>query len=101
VPAGTGLSRALAIDLALTRRCSKNRRYTFLEAGPDFRRRASLHHYSAGHSRADQHAGWHVREVDGDGNTLCQSDPGERWIDGREELWTILVILVRDAHCYA
>src|SRR3981189_2105030 len=59
--------------------------------------RAFLHHDSAGHSGTDQHAGWHVREVDGDRNALRQSDPGECGIDGREKLWTILVILVRDA----
>ena len=53
--------------------------------------RAFLHHDSAGHSGTDQHAGWHVREVDGDRNALRQSDPGECGIDGREELWTVLL----------
>jgi hypothetical protein len=41
--------------------------------------------------------GWHVRDVDADRNPLCQSDPRECGIDGRKELWTILVVLVRDA----
>ena len=93
--------RATARDIALTRRRSKNCCHGFLDAEPDLRRRAFLHHDGAGHSGADQHAGGHVRDVDADRNALCQSDPGECGIDGREELWTILVILVRDASCYA
>ncbi len=92
---------ATAADITLARRCSKNRRHDFLEAGPDFRRRAFLYHDGASHARADQDAGWYVRDVDPHRNALRQSHPGERGIDGREELWTILVILVRDAHCDA
>src|SRR4029077_3354496 len=87
--------------LKLARRCPKNRRHDFLEAAPDLRRRAFFQRDGAGHARADQDALWHVRDVDGDGDTLCQSDPSECWIDRREELWTIFIILVRDAHCYA
>jgi hypothetical protein len=90
--------RATATDIALTRRCSKNRRHDFLESAPDFGRRAFLYHNGAGHARADQDAGWHVRDVDPDRNALCQPHPGECGIDGREEFWTILVVLVRDAH---
>src|SRR5262249_44916783 len=85
----------------LTRRCSENCRHRLLDAEPDLRRRAVLHHDGAGHSGADQHAGRHVRDAEPDRNALCQSDPGECWIDGGEELWTILVVLVRDAFCYA
>jgi hypothetical protein len=44
-----------------------------------------------------KHTGWDVRQVDADRNALCQSDPGERGIDRREKLRTILVVLVRDA----
>jgi hypothetical protein len=91
----SGTSSTLAV-LKLTRRCSKNRRHDFLEAGPDFRRRAFLYHDCAGHSRADQHPGWHVRNVDADRNALRQSYPGECGIDGGEELRAILVVLVRD-----
>jgi hypothetical protein len=47
-------------DGALTRSCSKNCSHDFLEAKPDFRRRAFLHHDGAGHSGTDQHAGWHA-----------------------------------------
>jgi hypothetical protein len=90
----SGTSSTLAV-LKLTRRCSKNRSDDFLDAAPDFRRRAFLHHHSAGHSRTDQHAGWHVRDLDGDRNALCQSHPGECGIDRREELWAILVVIAR------
>jgi hypothetical protein len=79
----SGTSSTLAV-LKLTRRCSKNRRHDFLEAGPDLRRRAFLYHDGAGHSRANQHAGWHVRDVDPDRNALRQSHPGECVIDGSE-----------------
>src|SRR4051812_22675167 len=82
-------SRATATDLALTRRRSKNCSHGSPDAEPDLRRRAFLHHDGAGHSGADQHAGWHVREVDGDRNALRESDPGECGIDGREELGTV------------
>ena len=90
-------SRATATDLALTRRRSKNCRHDFPDAEPDLRPRAFLYHDGAGHSGTDQHAGGHVRDLDADRNALCQSDPGECGIDRREEFWTILVILVRDA----
>ena len=90
-------SRATATNLALTRRRSKNCRHDFPDAEPDLRSRAFLYHDGAGHSGADQHAGGHVRDLDADRNALCQSDPGECGIDRREEFWTILVILVRDA----
>jgi hypothetical protein len=63
--------------ISLTRRCSKNRRHDFLDAAPDLRRRAFLYHDGAGHARADQDAGWHVRDVDPDRNALRQSHPGE------------------------
>jgi len=62
--------RAEATDIALTRRCSKNCRHDFLHAEPDLRRRAFLYHDRAGHARADQDAGWHVRDVDPDRNAL-------------------------------
>jgi hypothetical protein len=40
--------------MALTRRCAENCRHDFLEAGPDFGRRAFLYHDGAGHACADQ-----------------------------------------------
>ena len=70
-------SRATATDLALTRRRSKNCRHDFPDAEPELRRRAFLHHDGAGHSGGDQHAGRHACDADGDGNALCQADPGE------------------------
>src|ERR1700730_18305551 len=66
---------------ALTRSWPKNCRYGFPDAEPDLRRRAFLHHDRAGHSGADQYAGWYVRQVDADRNALCQSDPGECGVD--------------------
>src|SRR3984893_7213639 len=101
MPGGNGRLRATATGTALTRRCSKKCRHGLFDAEPDFRRRAFLDHNGASHSGADQHARWHLRQVNADRNTLCQSDPGECGIDGREEVWTILVILIRDAPCYA
>src|SRR5262249_38599914 len=87
----SGTSSTLAV-LKLTRTCSKNRRHDFLEAGGDLRRRAFLYHHCAGHARADQDAGWHVRDVDPDRNALRQSHLGECGIDGREELWTCCLL---------
>jgi hypothetical protein len=46
---------------------------TFAE--PDLRRRAFLFQDCAGYARADQDAGWHVRDVDPERNALRQSHP--------------------------
>src|SRR5438128_1280561 len=81
-----GRPRASATRIALTRRCSKNCCHNLPDPEPDLGPRAFLHHDGAGHSGADQHAGWYVRQVDADRNALGQSDPGECGIDGREEL---------------
>jgi hypothetical protein len=39
--------------------------------------------------------------MDADRNSLRQSDPRECRIDGGKKLWTILVVLIRYASCYA
>jgi len=37
-----------------------------------------------------------VRQLNVNGDSLCQSDPSECGIDGREELGAIAIVLIRD-----
>ena len=82
-------------------RALKYRRHEVLDADADFGRRAFLHDHGAGHSDADQHAWRHLGEAKPDGYTLCQSDPCECRVDGRQELRTVAIILVGDSSRYA
>ena len=83
------------------RQSATNCRHDSLDAESDLRPRTLLNHDCAGHPGADQYTGWDVRQLNADRDSLCQSDPSECGIDGREELRAISIILIRDPSCDA